>query len=76
MLNPLYRRTAVAVTMLVTGVTTTRLRAQTTAIGRSPTQIHGVRQQRARYVTSQFFNLWASATSDGEGRRYAANPAQ
>ena len=46
-------------------IVTTRLPAQSPPTVRPWPAIHGVRQQPARFVASQFFNLWVNATSDG-----------
>jgi outer membrane biosynthesis protein TonB len=50
--------------VMVTAITT-RLPAQPSPPARPRPAIHGVRQQPARFVATQFFNLWANATSDG-----------
>jgi hypothetical protein len=41
------------------------LRAQAPTLAQSRGPVYGVRQQRARYVVLDRFNLWAAATDDG-----------
>lgn len=68
MLNRHRRRrgaSGVVLAVLVTSITPCLLGALQPTPSHRPVQIQGVRQQRAYYVASRDFNLWAAATSDG-----------